>query len=151
VAELKEVLSEIAIEASAAAGDPDRLADLQVSKWRAIHKHIHRNPFHVPESLARSDQWRKVLDHLKRTVGEAELTDWLIVQVDVAANLEAGIRDLRPRKSDPCYDIVMEYVNNQKRKAVAVLRWARGKGGPDFPSFSASRLPFSNKNTSRKG
>ena len=42
-----------------------------------------------------------------------------------AENVAAGIRDLRPRKDGPVYDVVMEYVGNKKRKAVAVHRWIK--------------------------
>ncbi len=129
--EVREVLEE---EAGISDSAEDQAA-FQVRKWRIIHKFIHANPFHVSDTLPRSDQWRRVLAHLRQTVGEAELNDWLIVQVEVAANIEAGIRDLRPRRSEPCFELVLEYVSNRKRKALAVLKWARGKGDPDFPSF----------------
>ncbi len=129
--EVRKVLEE---EADISSSAEDQAA-FDVRKWRIIHKFIHANPFHVSDTLPRSDQWRRVLAHLRQTVGEAELNDWLIVQVEVAANIEAGIRDLRPRRSEPCFELVMEYVSNRKRKALAVLKWTRGKGEPDFPSF----------------
>ncbi len=129
--EVREILEE---EARISSSAEDQAA-FQVRKWRIIHKFIHANPFHVSDTLPRSEQWRRVLGHLKQSIGEAELIDWLIVQVDVAANIEAGIRDLRPRRSEPCFELVLEYVSNRKRKALAVLKWARGKGDPDFPSF----------------
>ncbi len=119
--EVRKILEEEARISS----DAEEQAAFQVRKWRIIHKFIHANPFRVSDTLPRSDQWRRVLGHLKHTVGEAELSEWLIVQVDVAANIEAGIRDLRPRRSEPCFDLVLEYVSNRKRKALAVLKWAR--------------------------
>ncbi len=119
--EVRDVLEE---EAGISSSAEDQAA-FQVRKWRVIHKFIHANPFHVSDTLPRSDQWRRVLGHLRQTVGEAELIDWLIVQVEVAANIEAGIRDLRPRRSEPCFELVLEYVSNRKRKALAVLKWAR--------------------------
>ena len=60
-----------------------------------------------------------------------ELVDWLVQQVHVAENIAAGIRDLRPRKDGPVYDVFMEFVGNKKRKAVAVHHWemaAKGSG-----------------------
>jgi hypothetical protein len=129
--EVREILKE---EAQIASGAPalsaEEQAAFQVRKWRIIHKFIHANPFHVSDTLPRSEQWRRVLRHLKQSVDEAELTDWLIIQVDVAANIESGIRDLRPRRSEPCFELVLEYVANRKRKALAILKWARGKGEP---------------------
>ncbi len=124
--EVRGVLDEEArIASSTPALAAEEQAAFEVRKWRVIHKFIHANPFHVSDALLRSEQWRRVLGHLKQNVDEAELIDWLIVQVDVAANQEAGIRDLRPRRSEPCFDLVLEYVSNRKRKALAVLKWAR--------------------------
>jgi len=116
--------------------------ELQHRKWRVIHKHLRDNPFQVPASLPRKEQWRRVRDHIKKTLNEPEIIEWLILQMDVAANLAAGIQDLRPRKNGPCYGLLMEFVRDRKRKALAVLRWCRGEGGPKRPSFSSKRPPF---------
>lgn len=51
------------------------------------------------------------------------MIDWLLQQIHVAENIAAGIRDMRPRKSGPAYDVFMEWVSNRKRKAVAVHHW----------------------------
>ncbi|MCB2101599.1 MAG: hypothetical protein KDE22_12055 [Rhodobacterales bacterium] len=133
--ELADIRAEALALAAAGADDGD-LSEIELRKWRIIHRHLRRNPFHVPESLPRSEQWRKVVNHLRQTVDEPDLTDWLRVQVDVAANLAAGIRDMRPRKNGPCYDLVMEWVRDRKRKALAVLQWTRGIGTPKRPSFT---------------
>lgn len=138
--EVLEILEEEArIASGAQALSAEDQAAFEVRKWRIIHKFIHANPFRVSDTLPRSEQWRRVLGHLKQSVDEAELTEWLLLQIDVAANIEAGIRDLRPRRSEPCFELVLEYVSNRKRKALAVLKWARGKGDPDFPSFRADQ------------
>jgi len=120
--ELKEIL--------ARENDPDygRLgeaarADLQLRKWRSIHKYLHDNPFHVREALPRQEQWRRVLAHLKDATADKTLLDWLAQQLEIAANLASGIQDLRPRKNGPCYGLVLEFVANQKRKALAVMHW----------------------------
>lgn len=117
-------------------------AELQHRKWRVLHKSLHDNPFQVPETLSRQEQWRRVRDHIKKTLDEPDIIDWVIVQKDVAANLAAGIQDLRPRKNGPCYELLMEFVRDRKRKALAVLRWCRGEGGPKRPSFSGKRPPL---------
>ena len=98
------------------------VVELQHRKWRLIHKHFHANPFRASESLPRAQQWRKVLDHVRAQVPEMELVDWLVQQVHVAENIAAGIRDLRPRKDGPVYDVFMEFVRNKKRKAVSYQR-----------------------------
>ena len=55
--------------------------------------------------------------------------DWLVQQVQVAENIAFGIRDLRPRKNGPVYDVFMEFVSNKKRKAVAVHHWEKAAKG----------------------
>jgi len=105
------------------------VVELQHRKWRLIHKHFHDSPFRVSESLPRAQQWRKVLDHVRAQVPEMELVDWLVQQVHVAENIAAGIRDLRPRKDGPVYDVFMEFAGNKKRKAVAVHHWEKAAKG----------------------
>lgn len=97
--------------------------ELQHRKWRLIHKHFHGNPFRVSETIPRAQQWGKVLDHVRAEVPDVELVDWLLQQIQVAENIAAGIRDMRPRKNGPVYDVFMEFVSNKKRKAVAVHQW----------------------------
>lgn len=108
------------------------VVELQHRKWRLIHKHYHDNPFRVSESLPRAKQWRKVLDHVRAEVPDVELVDWLLQQVHVAENIAAGIRDLRPRKDGPVYDVFMEFVANKKRKAVAVHHWVKAAKGSEL-------------------
>ena len=117
-------------------------AALQHRKWRVIHKWLRDAPFQVSETLPRPEQWRRVAEHIKKTLDEPEIIDWAILQTDVAAPRAAGIQDLRPRKDGPCYDLLMEFVRDRKRKALAVVRWTRGEGGPKRPSFSAKRPPL---------
>jgi hypothetical protein len=130
LAEIETVLAEeralVGFEAASPAG-----VELQHRKWRLIHKHYHDHPFRVSQALTRTRQWRKVLDHVRAEVPDVELVDWLLQQVQVAENIAAGIRDMRPRKDGPVYDIFMEFVGNKKRKAVAVHHWvnsAKGSG-----------------------
>jgi hypothetical protein len=109
---------------------------LQHQKWSVIHDQLASRPFQVSETLARNEQWRRVRDHLKKTLDEPEMIDWVIVQIQVATNLAAGIHEMRPRKSGPCFEILMEWVTNRKHKAMVVLQWTRGEFVPDFPTFS---------------
>ncbi len=60
-----------------------------------------------------------------RALGEIELLDWALLQAEIAENLARGIRDMRPRKNGPCHCLLLEYVANRKRKALAVLRFAK--------------------------
>jgi hypothetical protein len=128
--------------AEAGAASYEERAEIAHRKWRILHKYLRDNPFEVSAALARTEQWRRVRDHIKRTVDEPEIVDWLIVQVEVATNRAKGVQDLRPRKDGPCHPLLMEFVRDRKRKAVAVLRWSRGQGGPKRPSFEASRPPI---------
>lgn len=121
--------------------DAEVRTEFDLRKWRAIHRYLRDNPFLVSETPPRADQWRKVLLHVRTTIGEPELVDWLTQQINIAENLAKGVRDLRPRKNGPAYDVFMEWVANRKRKAHAILRWTQGTSSPDFPSFSASRVP----------
>jgi hypothetical protein len=102
--------------------------ELEFEKWRLIHKQVHRHPFTTPQRLARSAQWRAAANSI-RDLGEVELLDWALQQAEIADNLERGIQDLRPRKNGPCHALVLEYLANCKRKALAVLRFA--KAGED--------------------
>lgn len=136
--ELEAIRIEERSPAHASASYEERAA-LQLRKWRLLHKYVRDHPFHVPESLPRSEQWARVLDHVKRALGEPEVDDWVIQQRDVADNLARGVHDLRPRKNGPCHALLLEFVRDRKRKALAVLRWCRGKGEPARPSFAGSK------------
>jgi hypothetical protein len=119
---------------------PQQWADLQMQKWDIIGNLLRVSPFTVTPDIARSDQWRRVRDHLKTSLNEPEITDWLIQQIEVAANLAAGIHEMRPRRSGPCYDIVMEWVANRQRKTQAVVKWMKGDSTADFPTFASRPL-----------
>lgn len=111
----------------------------QLETWRAIQRFIHKTPFRDRAGLKRSDQWRSVLDRV-RDLDQTELIDWVALQVEVAGNRERGIPDMRPRKNGHAYLVMLEYVGNRKRKALALLKWAleaeregfttSGTGGP---------------------
>lgn len=98
-------------------------ADLQFQKWRLIHKFIHAHPFPTKTRLCRSEQWMDAARHV-RDIAEVEVLDWVLLQAEVARNLEKGVQDLRPRKNGPCHELLLEYVGNRKRKALAVYKWA---------------------------
>jgi hypothetical protein len=101
---------------------------LEFEKWRLIHKQVHRQPFTLAARLTRAAQWREAANRI-RDLGEVELLDWTLQQAEIADNLERGIQDLRPRKNGPCHALVLEYLANRKRKALAVLHFA--KAGED--------------------
>lgn len=91
----------------------------------AVHRFIHAQPYHDDPAIARAAQWHEVLARFK-DLGDEELNDWLRLQIEVAANIEAGIPDHRPRKDGPTFLIMLEFVANRKRKALAVLHWFEG-------------------------
>ncbi len=101
--------------------------ELHVRRWRLIHKYVHGHPFTTAAHLPRSEQWRGVVDYV-HDIGDQELIDWVVIQIDVARNREHGIPDLRPRKNGPCHPLVLEYVVDRKRKALAVQKWALAAG-----------------------
>ncbi len=142
--EIERAIAELAAAENRAAPYAERL-DLEFRKWQAIHKYVHRNPFATDERLARSAQWRAVLDYA-RDLREPEVLDWVLQQVEIAEHHEHGIRDLRPRKSGPCHPLLLEYVANRKRKALAVLRWAREwEKGHYRPDAETHRKVFDGK------
>jgi hypothetical protein len=136
--EIRNILDRQAAHGQAALGDSESAylasQELEFEKWRLIHKHLHQHLFAVSERLARSAQWREAANRI-RDLGEMELLDWTLQQAEIAGNLERGIQDLRPRRNGPCHALVLEYVANRKRKALAVLRFARAgedaKAGED--------------------
>ncbi len=140
LAELRAVRAEEVSSETLAATHEVR-AEIQHRKWRVIHKLLRDNPFTVGTAHPRAEQWRRVRDHVKLTLDEPEVTEWVILQMEVAANRAAGIADLRPRKNGPCYALLMEFVRDRKRKALAVLRWTRDEGDPERPSFTAAKPP----------
>lgn len=97
---------------------------LHLAKWRAIHNYLHKTPYRDRPGQKRSAQWSAVVDRV-RDLGEIELLDWVLLQVDVARNLERGIQDMRPRKNGPTFLVMLEHVANRKRKALAILKWVK--------------------------
>jgi hypothetical protein len=116
--------------------DPEEWASLQYEKWCFIHDQLVTHPFQVSKIHSRSEQWRRVRDHLKKVLDEPKMTDWVILQIDVATNLANGIHEMRPRKRGPCYDVLMEWVINRKHKTRAVMQWVKGEFIPGFPTFN---------------
>lgn len=128
-AELAAIHAAIAAERAAQAQGPDDrvLAGAAFDKWRLIHKYVYARPFRVATTTARSQQWREAAQRLA-AIGDAEFAAWLALQAEVAANREAGIPDYRIRRDGPVFPILLEYVGNRKRTALAVLHWAKADG-----------------------
>ncbi len=127
LAALSDAIHDIVMQQQTAAFDDlsqVQIQDLEFQKWRLIHKRVHGAPFPNSPRLKRSDQWRAALEPI-RDIKEPEVLDWAIVQVEIASNLERGIPDMRPRKNGPCHPLVLEYVANRKRKALAVLHFTK--------------------------
>jgi hypothetical protein len=95
-----------------------------LEKWRLLHRWTRRHAYRDPARAKRSDVWRGALERF-RPLRDCELVDWLALQVEVAANIENGVPDMRPRDPGPTWLATLEYVSNRKRKALAVLHWAR--------------------------
>ena len=111
-----------------ALGDREGAEDLDLrratfEKWRLLHAWARRHPYRDRPLARRSEAWREALERF-RPLRDPELTDWLALQIEVAANLERGVQDMRPRDPGPTWIVTLEYVANRKRKALAVLHWA---------------------------
>lgn len=122
--DLRKVHEAIEAEQNNRLDDDFTVAGLVFDKWRVLHKYIHARPFRLPEGLKRSQEWQQVA----QTYGplkEPELSQWIELQIEVARNIEEGRSDQRIRRDGPCYLIVLEYVGNKKRTALAVLHWTR--------------------------
>lgn len=128
-ADLAELHAAIAAERrERARGVDDRaLAELVFEKWRLIHKYVYARPFRLDGQRARPDQWREAA-RLCAPIADDEVTAWLALQAEVAANREAGMPDYRIRRDGPVFLILLEYVGNRKRTAHAVLHWAQAAG-----------------------
>ncbi len=107
-------------------GDDLRRAELTFAKWTALHKYIYARPLRIAEDLKRSDQWRHLTKSYE-SVGDREVENWLGLQAEIAQNREQGIADLRERRDGPPFLILLEYVGNRKRTALAVLHWAKAQ------------------------
>ncbi len=92
-------------------------------KWRLLYEWTRRHAYRDRSLARRSDLWREALERF-RALRDPELIDSLALQIEVAANLEKGVQDMRPRDPGPTWIVTLEYVANRKRKALAVLHWA---------------------------
>ncbi|MGO9769234.1 MAG: hypothetical protein ACLPSW_06700 [Roseiarcus sp.] len=104
-----------------------------LEKWRLLQRWTRRHPYRDRKRAKRSDVWREALERF-RPLRDCELIDWLALQIEVAANIENGVADMRPRDPRPTWLATLESVSNRKRKALAVLHWAqaaREDEGPD--------------------
>ncbi len=93
-------------------------------KWRLIHALLEQCPFPTSARRKRSDQWRDAFARV-RDIREPEFHAWILLQVEVAANIERGVREMRPRKSGPCYPQILEYARQRHVKAQKILAFAR--------------------------
>ncbi len=96
---------------------------LEEEKWRLAHELLSQSPFATREHLGRSDQWRAAYDRV-RAIRDGEFHAWILLQIEVAANIERGVREMRPRKSGPCYPQILEYLRQRHAKAEKILVFA---------------------------
>ncbi len=95
----------------------------EVEKWQLIVDLLEAHPFPTRERLKRSDQWREA-HALVRDIRDREFNDWILLQVEVAANIERGVREMRPRKPGPCHPQILDYARQRLRKAEKILHFA---------------------------
>ena len=121
--ELQQARDRETMLGESAVADDLALRRAAFQKWRLLHEWTRRHPFRDRPVARRSHAWREALDRF-RPLRDPELIDWLALQIEVAANLEKGVQDMRPRDPGPTWIVALEYVANRKRKALAVLHWA---------------------------
>ena len=95
----------------------------EFEKWCLIHQLLRLCPFSISERLPRSEQWRRAHNHV-RDISDREFLDWILLQVEVAANIERGIREMRPRTPGPCYPQILNYARQRMVKAEKILAFA---------------------------
>ena len=118
-------------EAYAARGTPETVngpehvaTGIEVTVWRLLHKTIHHHPFHPDPALPRGDQWRRMRGHVDDILGDPEILAWVAEQAEICDNRDRGHHDWRPRKDGPRFDLLLEYVGNSKRTALAIHHFA---------------------------
>lgn len=114
-------------------GPPHVQTGAEFARWRILHKFIHDHPFDADATLPRGDQWRQVFAHIDETLGDPDILAWISEQAEINDNIEAGHPDMRPRKSCPCRTLLLEYVGNAKRTALAIHHFsmAEKESNPD--------------------
>ncbi len=122
-----------------AQGTPETLAGadhertrLDFEKWRLLHKFVHQHPFHPDRSLARGDQWRALHAHVEALLGDPEILAWIAEQAEINDNRAKGLHDWRPRKDCACHNLLLEYVANRKRTALAIHHFALAEKDDDL-------------------
>lgn len=150
---LADDVREMSAREADAAADPD-LSDrekhaISFHKWQVMHRYLHAMPFRDRSYAKRSDQWRDALARV-RDLGDRELLDWVCLQIEVATNIERGIQDLRPRDGGPTFIVLLEYVGNRKRKALAILKWHISAEGADTASSVVDLAAGGNKHKSEE-
>ncbi|MCF6198037.1 MAG: hypothetical protein L3J67_01350 [Hyphomicrobiaceae bacterium] len=124
--DLRLIHEAIRAEQQSAAIDDLRAAELTFAKWTVLHKYLYARPLRLPAGLSRPDQWGQVAK-IYANLQDREIANWLALQIEIASNREKGFSDLRERRDGPCFLILLEYVGNRKRTALAVLHWAKAQ------------------------
>jgi len=115
-------------------GPPHVQTGAELAKWRILHKFIRANPFDPDAALPRGDQWRRVHARIDETLGDPDILAWISEQAEINDNIARGHPDMRPRKSCPCRTLLLEYVGNAKRTALAIHHFAMAEkdANPDM-------------------
>lgn len=124
LAELREAVRREAELRDGPGADEIEAGRASLEKWRLLHRWTRRHVYRDRTRAKRSDVWREALERF-RPLRDCEFIDWLALQVEVAANIESGAPDMRPRVPGPTWLAALDYVSNRKRKALAVLHWAQ--------------------------
>ena len=133
------VIREARASADRSIPDSARYA-LAREKWRAMRDYLERLPFRDRSRARRSEQWREALARV-RDLSDAQLIDWICLQIDVARNIERGVQDLRPRAAGPTCIVLLNHVRDRERKAAAALKWQLAAEGLDLDSVSERSTP----------
>lgn len=104
---------------------------IEFTKWRHLHKFIHAHPFHPDTAQSRGDQWRELRAFIADHLGDPDILAWISEQAEVNDNRDCGLHDWRPRKDDPCHELLLEWVGNKKRTALAIHHFALAEKDQD--------------------
>jgi hypothetical protein len=109
---------------------PDEVrTGIEFDRWRILHKFVHAHPFHPDPALPRGDQWRSLHAHVETHLGDPEILAWIVEQAEINDNRDRGLHDWRPRKDSACHGLLLEYVGNRKRTALAIHHFALAEKG----------------------
>lgn len=120
-------------------GEEEQLA-LQAEKWVLICDLLALAPFRTSTSIGRSMQWREAARRLCDSIPPGELTEWALLQADIAHNHERGVRDVRRHPTGSCHRLLLAYAGMRRDKVRAALDVLRARRAGRLEAGQATAL-----------